>query len=230
MAFRKTKRSYGKKRRGLRRRATRRSNRLYRSLRPRNQYYFTRYSFYQAPLTSFTLDANGQKFGAIYARGIQDIYSDFAVVAMPNRTEFSALFDEYKVYGFDFELHPRFSQAATPPTTANSHIPTIYWFYDTDDSNPPASMSEVMEHAKVYSKQLKSKCVIRVRYPTIAGSVYQSGVSTGYQEKRAPWLDINSYYVPHYGVKFAIQGYALADWAGQFDIRVKWRLGMKNVR
>lgn len=225
--------TYGKKRRGLRRRLPSRVNRVYRPLRPRNAvHYHSRYSFYQAPQVALTMDASGQFFGVMHAIGIDSIYTDISTISMPNRTEFTALFDQYKILSYTIELRPRFnSRDAAYGAGTVADIPTVYWVYDQDDATPPSSMSQLMEHPKVRSGRLDKPVYITVKYPTVTTLEYNGGIITnGYSVKRSPWIDCNSYQVPHYGVKYAIQGTIDRDYKALFDIRVKWRLAFKNPR
>lgn len=231
--FRRTKRTYGKKRRGLRRRTNRRPNRIYRPMRRVNPiHYYTRYSFYQAPLVSMTMDANGQKFGNIHSQGITQIYTDLATVAMPGLTDFTSLYDEYKVLSYTVEIRPRFTSQdlAWAGGTSGNYIPTIYWVYDTDDINAPTSMGAVMEHPKVRSAQLNKIVYLTVKYPTVRTAIYQPGVSFAYSTNRCPWLDLTNASVPLLGIKYAIQGKQTFDYTAFFDIRVKWRVAFKNPR
>lgn len=231
MVFRKTRRTYGKKRRGLRRRTTRRPNRIYRSLRPRNVYYFSRYSFYQAPQVALTLDGNGQFAGTIFSQGIELMYTDISSVSMINRGEFTSLFDCYKILSYTVELRPRFDSGnvteATGSVFTNDFLPTIYWIHDVDDGSY-ATMSELMEHPKVRSAVLNKPVYLTVKYPTVKQITDQPQVSYGRTVSKSGWIDCNSYQVPHYGIKYVIQGRANTDYKGCFDIRVKWRLAFKN--
>lgn len=229
--FRKTKRTYGKKRRGLRRRTNRRPNRVYRPMRNVNPiHYFTRYAFYQAPQVSLTLDANGQKFGIIHSRGITDLYTDISTITMPGLTDFTSLYDQYKVLSYTLEIRPRFSESSPPITVGSQAIPSIYYIYDQDDTTVPSAMSSIMEHPKVRARMLNRPVYITVKYPTVRTAIYQPGVSFAYSTNKCPWLDLTNASVPLLGVKYCIQGSPTVDFTGYFDLRVKWRLAFKNPR
>lgn len=220
-------RKYGKKRSGRRRRNTRRANRVYRSVRARNVHYFTRYAFYQAPLTSMTTDANGQIAGVMFANGLTSIYTDFATVSMPNTSEFTSLYDQYKILSYTIELRPRFDSGDF--AASGEYLPTIYYVYDQDD-NTVLSMSQLMEHPKVRAVRLNKVAYLTVKYPCVAQEIYNNGITSGYQVKRAGWIDCNSSGVRHWGIKYVMQGKAVTDYKATFDIRVKWRLAFKNPR
>lgn len=223
-------RKYGKKRSGRRRRNTRRTNRVYRTLRSRNVYFYNRYAFQQAPQTALTTDANGQFFGAMFAQGIDLMYTDITSISLPNRSEFTSLYDQYKILSYTIEIRPRMTDYSRADSSTYGHCPTIYWVYDQDDATAPTAMSSIMEHPKVRSSRLTKPVFITVKYPTISVALWNGGVTTAYGAKKAMWLDCNSYQVPHYGVKYAIQAAPTTDLKGYIDIRVKWRLAFKNPR
>lgn len=224
-------RKYGKKRRGLRRRTTRRVNRVYRTLRPRNHHFFTRYGFSKS--ITLGMDANGQRFGSVYSMGFQSLYWNptGGQIDMANYSEFSALFDQYKVHSYTFEIIPRFDNANILLSTANTvadFLPTIYWFFDTDDATVPSDSTEVMQRPHLRRALLKKPISITVKYPCVAASMYNTAITTGYSSKRSPWIDINSPAVPHYGLKLFIQGRANTEYV--VDVRCKWRVSFKNPR
>lgn len=216
---------YGKKRRGQRRRPARRTG-VSRGLRTRGIHYFSRYGFY-GQVTMALPAVTGQYFGVSLCRGITDIYVDpVAGISLPGATEFTNLFDQYKVLSYTVEFRPRYS-GTDYAYTPNNGIPTIYWIYDQDDS-ALLSVNALMEHPYVRSAQLIKPVRITVKYPCVAAEVYSSAIATGYQTRKAPWLDCNSNGVAHYGFKYMVQGQPGTN--VMMDIRVKWNLAFKNPR
>lgn len=222
-------RKYGKKRRGLRRRTTRRANRVYRSVRSRPNHYFSRFSFAPASDIAFSTNANGQYFGAIYAQGLEGISTPWTVVSMPNVTEFTGLFDQFKLFSYTIELIPRFTDVTFSSPSAGSYCPSIFWYFDTDDSTAPSTSSEVMQHQYVRTARLNKPVRITVKYPCVATTMYGS-LASNYGSKRSPWIDCQSVATPHYGLKFMIQGVPSLAHTGLFDVRCKWRFACKNPR
>lgn len=221
-------RKYGKKRRGLRRRTTRRTNRLYRTMLPRNVHYFTRYAF--SGNVSVPLNANGQLFGACYTEGISRIVNTLANISMPSSSEFTNLFDQYKVLSYTFEFIPRFNSqdALASNGVSSGYLPTIYWYFDTDDGSSPSDMTEVMQHQHVRKAVMSRPISITVKYPCVSTEIYRSAITTGYGVKRSPWLDQLVTDVPHFGFKYAIQG--ANSFTYTIDCRVRWRIAVRNPR
>lgn len=193
----------------------------YRSLAYRNVYRFQRASF--TPQWAPTTNAEGYYFNSVVANGILNING----FTMPNISDFSNLFDQYKILSYSLELIPRWSGLDISGDNAPG-LPTIYWIYDMDDSTAPSTISELMERPKVRKRVMKGPTMLYVKYPCVAGMVYRSTTTTGYSAKRSPWIDMNDSNVPHYGIKYAIVGTGTTTYT--FDVKVTWNFMCKNVR
>lgn len=178
-----------------------------------------------------TTDANGNYFGVAYAKGLVTMYTTMYSMNMPNYTEFTSLFDQYKILSYTIELRPRFNgrDAAYGAGTV-ADIPTIYYIYDKDDATAFTTPDQIMQCQKVYSRRLDKPVYITVKYPTIADEIYSSALVTGYAPRKAPFIDCTYDQVAHYGIKFMIQGLPSRAYGELFDIRVKWRFACKNPR
>lgn len=182
---------------------------------------FRRHAFDQN--VNFATDVNGQLFGSIQCNGITSINYLVGSVNMPNLTEFTTLFDQYKLLTFTVEFRPRFSEAPVNLVL----LPTMYWIHDKDDATA-ITASQMMEHARVRSQRMNRPVFITVKFPTIMQPVYQSAVSTSYAPRKTIWLDMANSSVPHYGVKYFIQGGASTSYT--FDVRVHWTFLCKHQR
>lgn len=230
MAFRRNRRTLRRRPRRPRRAVMRRTRPMRMQLNTRlpNTYKFVRSSFYQAPLAAMTMDANGQYFGVMFARGLSNLYTDNAVLNMPNIAEFTSLFDQYKILRYSLDIVPRYT--SWDLNTANPALPTIYWVYDQDDSTVPTAASQIMEHPKVRYRRLDKPVRITVLRPCIADEIYNTAVTTGYAPRKAPWIDLASPSIPHYGIKYFIQGAPNADYKPAFDFKATWTFLVKNPR
>lgn len=175
-----------------------------------------------------TTTASGYFFGSIFANGLESInYAPSSTVAMPNYSEFTSLFDQYKIINYTVEIIPRWTGLDISGDNSPG-LPTIYWLYDTDDSTVPSSISDMMERPYVHKRVIRSTIKLFVRYPCIASMLYRTAVTTGYSAKRSPWIDINDSNVPHMGIKYAIVGTASTNYT--FDVKVNWNFACKNPR
>lgn len=183
---------------------------------------FRRFAFDQT--VNFTTNISGQLFGCIFANGISSINYGVGSVSMPSVTEFTTLFDQYKLMSYTVEFRPRF----TSVDLAGPYLPTIYFVHDTDSYTAPGTMSELMERRNVRAIRLSKTAYMTVKFPCVQNMVYQSAVSTSYGPRRGPWLDMTNYGVPHAGILWAIQGGTEASY--KFDVRVRWNFLCKNQR
>lgn len=210
-----------------------RMSRPMRSLNNRqmNVYRFNRSSYNGAPQTSFTTDANGQFFGVFIGQGLSSVFTSNVVLSMPNITEFTTLFDQYKILSYSVTFIPRFDSRDTaygPGTVAD--IPTIYWVTDQDDATIPTTANQLMEHPKVRYARMNRPVTLTILHPCIADSIYSSAVVTGYATRKAPWIDCNSASVQHFGIKYFIQGPPNRDYTSLFDVKSETRFLVKNPR
>lgn len=190
-----------------------------------NVHIFRRYGFIQKQGILFNVA--GEAYGVIYANGLTSIYYYGSnSVAMPSLSEFTSLFDQYKILSFSIEFRPKFTEI--DGATNNLALPTIYWVHDTDSMTTPSTMSELMERKNVHVRRLHRPVRITVKFPCVSVPVYQSAIATSYQPKRAAWIDMNNVNVPHLGVHWGMIGPVSGGF--DFDIRVSWTFCCKNQR
>lgn len=162
----------------------------------------------------------------------------FALANLPNFSDFSGLYDYYRLNMVIMRIIYRGSNLSSMESANNAALglPYMYYVIDRDDATTPATVDEVREYAAakmhIFTGE-KRACYIKLR-PSLLTETYKSALSTSYQVKRASWLDLaDSGNTPHYGIKLAIivpvnstQAYASQD----FDVEVKYYFQMKNPR
>lgn len=72
--------------------------------------------------------------------------------SMPSYTEFTALFDEWKIRHVDFDLY--FSKDDHSGATVNSQLPILYACTDFTDSLPVSGADEVLQYNPYHVRQL----------------------------------------------------------------------------
>jgi len=124
---------------------------------------------------------------------------EFRLGYMPNYTEFTALFDQYrlvKVYVKFIPLQTESAYGSTVP--ANGYIITST---DEDDANAHTSRDAALS---CQTHQINGVCeeFTRVVYPRAAAAVYSGAVSTSYAQT-APdtWFDAANVNTSFYGLK-----------------------------
>ena len=182
-----------KAKRSQRRMKTRAAKRINRSAA--GVHYFKR-KFVVANITASTSGAGVQT----NARGALT----FALSSLPSASEFTALFDQYKITGVKLDFIP-FGDTVNVPITGSGTTSLmspggpLILAADYDDDSTPAAASNLLEYqaCKVIPVPRRHRMYIK---PKFATEIY-NGVTTGYGA-RSGWLDCANSGVTHYGVKY----------------------------
>lgn len=162
---------------------------------------------------------------ALITAGILDIAgaSAFNLNLVPNASEFTSLFDQYRIDKIVWTLMPRGNSAEQGTNNTNTKIFSVL---DYDDETAPANLNTLLQYPNVKCTTL-SRDHKRTLVPKFATQTYISAVATGYGA-RTGWLDCDNSNVPHFGVKYFIQ----APGAGTqvIDVKTDFYLSFKGVR
>lgn len=141
--------------------------------------------------------------------------------AVPNFSEFTSLFDMYKINGLKVRFSPRANSAEVG---TNQGLIKFFSCIDYDDSTA-ITLPEMLQYESI--KQTSSnRDHVRFVKPRVARSVYQSPLVTAYSAGRT-WLDCNNTAVPHYGIKYLIQQLPAGNQS--YDVSVTYYMAFKNV-
>jgi len=171
----------------------------------------------------------------------------FQLDNLVNYTEFTALFDQYKITKVDimFKLHTNpymiYATQYTAGTLAAAPVsfPTLWLINDKDDSTALAR-SEFQERGRASRRVLQPNRILKwtVR-PTILTQLYRTAGTTGYAPKYGQYIDCAQPNVPHYCTKWGLDydGYTLpATAAGpygqdlQVGVEMRYHFVCKDVR
>lgn len=215
----KRKRSYGRRRRGGYRKRFRRSSfkRTRRSTArrfARQQLLFVRR--YIARQTIFT----GNSGTELYAS------KAFILSDTPNVSEFTTLFDQYKITGVAW----RWVCQIDPMVATTKVYPKLYSVVDFDDVAAPTSFTDIVQYPNLKEFiPTDGRPVSRWHYfkPARAAVEYESAVNSAYRPQWKGFVDCASSTAPHFGLKFCAQemqsGVVVA-------IEYKYYLAFKNIR
>ncbi len=164
-----------------------------------------------SPLGTFSLAANGLMSWTLAATTSQ--YASFAMAFtlsdLPGYTEFTSLFDEYRINRVDLHLIPGSTTSLTPDTTAGAIRGFLHTAYDPDDINAPTASTagiaalqqyETYRADNLFSYGMRPWAV----EPRVALAAY-SGAFTSYANEPAKWIDAGSPAVQHYGLKGVLE-------------------------
>lgn len=164
-----------------------------------------------------------------YRLGGVSIYSD----ALPNNTEFSQLFDQYRVAGVTVRID------LNPNAYANSGVsftpPIAYFIADYDDPQD-ASVVACLQYPQVITHSWSEngyKPFIAHLKPKPLRDVAGAGIATGYSPmSSAPFIRTSEMTVPHYGLKMALvnNGASVNAIIGYFLVNVFYDLEFINPK
>lgn len=157
----------------------------------------------------------------------------FSLSGLPNASEFTALFDQYKIMKVKLDFIPFGDNVNLPISTmsgANALVSPggpLITAIDYDDSNVPTAASDLLQYqaSRVVPVPKRLKMTLR---PKFAIEVYRSTVATGYGA-RSGWLDCANPDIPHYGVKYYMNAPSALNSSMTYQVWATVFIGCKGV-
>lgn len=152
---------------------------------------------------------------------------NFNMTLLPNYTEFSALFDRYKITTIKLSYHLKYDPSAQGAGQAN--FPRLYYIKDYDDAATPSSINELREHSRCQMRILTpNRPVHIVLKPSILSETYRTNITSAVAPKWRQWIDWGNPDVPHYGLKIAIDDLTNTNY--KVDVECKMWFSCKDTR
>jgi hypothetical protein len=117
----------------------------------------------------------------------------FSLSQVPNTTDFSNLFDQYRIIEIAVTLIPNYIQANVP----------IYTAFDYDDALTPPNVFTLFEKQTCRISE-SDQVIERVFTPRTLRETYATAVTSGYETAVGAWIDSQNDTIPHYGFKYFI--------------------------
>lgn len=145
-----------------------------------------------------------------------DVYKgvgmSFKLSNVPNATDFTNLFDLYKINWVKLTLTFAGGVNWVQDTYYSNFPPQLLYCYDIDDVNPPASsitgwneMQEV-QASKMITVGHKGKSIYTFKiYPKTLTEIYNNGITTAYKSEKAGWVDCANDGVNYFGFKYILR-------------------------
>lgn len=168
----------------------------------------------------------------------------FRFIDLKNESEFTSMFDAYRITGVMFTIQMINNPNATwalnstgsQPGNTDNFYPRLYYAIDNDDANTE-SVSQIKERASCRNVVLRPNRVIKIWIPRPTTLTDVSGGTNKYASmKRSPWLDIAADTVDHYGLKGAIEylgltpPYASTAQLWKYKLEARYYFQCKDVR
>lgn len=134
----------------------------------------------------------------------------FKLSDLPSYTEFTSLFDKYRITGIRAYFMPRANIVNQSNLTSSfTEIPPIITVVDYDDASGTDTYTQLeqYENAKVHYEFKPFSVYFK---PMIAVAAYQ-GAFTGYSSSRKMWIDAASPDVEYYSLKWASLPYSAGN-------------------
>jgi hypothetical protein len=176
----------------------------------------------QGKPVSFTRYVNN---GELSIGAVDQGYSTvFALNFVPGVTDFSALFDQYRIDRVEYVFEMDIADGSLNSTTK---WPRIIVAPDFNNQAAPITENDVLvyEQSKQYQFSTSERRFSVVLKPMVAASIYRTGISNGYEMKPSGWLDMATTDVPHYGVRFWVNNHNSTNF-GSSRIRTYTRYWM----
>lgn len=213
-----------RRRRAAPRRVANRRRRMMRRMRrrmPQPVQYFKRSVYLSGNIvTSTTSDTFTNQF--------------FALSNVPNSSEFTSLYDQYKINAVKVSLIPRGNTAEITAASGASAVfqgqsVGVFSVIDYDDTALLTSINEACQYqnmkmsraTRTHSRYLKPRF-------NLQGITNQGTGATGPTMNTRGWIDCSQINVPHFGLKWAFQ--QNVNYNLQYDVKIDYYLAFKNVR
>lgn len=129
----------------------------------------------------------------------------FTFNALPNATEFTHLYDQYKINFISYKFKLMNAPEAQLPAWNASNYPTLTYVIDRDDASTPGSLTELLQYGSSKQIVLRPNRWAAIKFkPSVNIPVYRTNLTSAYTPARPRFIDCNTTDVPHYGVKFVI--------------------------
>jgi hypothetical protein len=153
---------------------------------------------------------------------------NFALNQLPNYTNFSQLFDQYRIAAVKVTFFPN---QTTDSDVVAPGLLQIYTCIDLDSNTAPSDTGVIGQYATVRST-LFNRPHVRYLKPRVQNALYYDGSTFGYcVAPGKPWLDSSNEGIPYYGLKCILTNQVLANIKAQqvrviglFYIQCRWSI------
>lgn len=195
----------------------------------------------RAKVYNFTRNLDGTTVSGISASTIVQAAAGshracaFTLADVPNATEFTALFDMYRIKCIVIKLIPMIRDvsidSATVPPTLGQGPGLVFHVIDNDDANALTAIADYYQYQNFRHTVVASpKSVIRKIYPKVIVPAFQGSTFSSPTPVGNRWIDCSAPTAWHYGFKFYIPPYQNAATPQIWQVQLKYYLQFKNVR
>jgi len=123
----------------------------------------------------------------------------FKLSDLPSYSQFTALFDEYRIRAIKVYWLPCFNVNTSNSSTGT--VPQLISAIDYDDASTPGNANVINSFDTCRVHGLLDKMYTRSFKPSVALATYTTSF-VGYAQRQDQWIDCNSPATTHYGLKW----------------------------
>lgn len=163
----------------------------------------------------------------------QHLSYQFKLDQVSAATDFTALYDMYKINKVQLFLEPVYDQTGVVGT-ANPSNKKIVVVHDYNDASPLANEDDYLQYGNCKRYAIWSRNGIRITlYPKINNVIENvTGAATGFTSlsSNKQFLNIATDEVPHFGIKIMIPASVVTNQFPIFRVRAKFWLSMRGTK
>lgn len=152
----------------------------------------------------------------------------FTLSQVPNVSEFSQLYDMFRVNAIKVSFVPAQTGSDINPVSSFGYMPDFWTVLDYDDASTP-SKTDMLQYPGL-KKTRGHQTHHRYFKPAVLAELYRSAVSTSYAPKWKQWLDFSHTDVPMYGIKYFAHAASFAGQQPAWRVYATFYFSCKGVR
>jgi len=164
----------------------------------------------------------------------QNLAYSFKLDNVVNPSDFTNLYDMYRINKITLHLEPDYDTTASGATLGNPNGRKIRVVHDYNDNNALSQEDDYLEYSNCKSYYPWSRRGIKITlYPKINNTVENKDGLNAFTSvsSNKVWLNIADDEVPHFGIKIFIpSGLLASENARIFKVRAKYHLSLKNSK
>lgn len=167
----------------------------------------------------------------ITASNIADTFKvyTFSLNKLPNYTEFTNLFDQYRICAVKLTIIPGVTESSLEGASTSSYpLPEVRSIIDYTEDAAPLDFDEMYQYANCKMTR-GNKMHTRYIKPAVLTSAFEGVAATAYIPKWKQWLTTDDSATPHYSIKVGINAVKTANTC-YFRVYAKYYLQMKNIK
>jgi len=149
----------------------------------------------------------------------------FTFADLSQVSSFATLFDQYRITDLEIWLNPGLSNSSSFAPGTGGYVYTVT---DYDDDANLASPSTALQYTNVMQGPANMGHYRRWK-PHVAEALYGGGAFTSYGNIKAPWIDMSSTTVKHYGFKAIATTAPNSGSVVSYSLTVRFHFECRNV-